>query len=84
MADLIIRDLDPAILETLRARAAARSRSVEEEVARILTLEAYRSEQTSSTGLGTRLMERLRDCDFEGAEIRELRGGPPWGADLEA
>ena len=67
MAQLIVRNLEDVVKNKLRELAESHGWSMEEEVG----------------GLGTRLMERFRDCASDDVEISELRGEPPQRAELE-
>ena len=74
MAQLVVRNLDDAVKDKLRRRAAAHGRSMEEEVRAILR-DAVKEEVRPKVGLGTRIAARfagigLRDSE----EIPEFRG----------
>ena len=68
MSSITIRNLDPAIKERLRVRAAEHGRSMEAE-ARLILQTALAS---SATGRGRNLFERI-----------QARFGPLGGADLD-
>jgi plasmid stability protein len=72
MAQLLVRNLDTAVKEALRKRAARNGRSMEEEARDILRRAA--SETTAgAVPLGTRIAGRFRDGGLV-APIEELRG----------
>ena len=76
MAQILVRNLDDAVKETLRARAREHGRSLEEEVRVILT-ESVKDPSASTEpefGLGTRIAQLFAGID-EPLEIPELRGG---------
>ncbi len=74
MAQLVVRNLDDAVKEKLRRRAAAHGRSMEEEVRAILR-DAVKDEARLKPGLGTRIAARFASIGLrEDEEIPELRG----------
>lgn len=82
MAQVIVRNLEDAIRDKIRAMARAHGRSMEEEIREILREAALRAPAESDEGLGTRLSRRFRGRGLD-AEIEELRGQPARPADLE-
>ena len=81
MASLIVRNIDAAVKQNLRERAAAKGHSMEEEVRTILT-NAARSSDTSSGETGADLFARIRERfrglgDLETALRPELPGREP-------
>lgn len=63
MAQIIVRNLDDAIRDKLRARAKAHGRSMEEEVREIIRVAVIRKPKKSSEeGLGTRIARRFAKC----------------------
>ncbi|MEM6567639.1 MAG: hypothetical protein AAF726_15950 [Planctomycetota bacterium] len=83
MAQLIVRNLEDVVKNKLRELAESHGWSMEEEVRRILRRAVQDSHEAEVGGLGTRLMERFRDCASDDVEISELRGEPPQRAELE-
>ncbi len=76
MAQLVVRNLDDAVKEKLRRRAAAHGRSMEEEVRAILR-DAVKDKAPPKGGLGTEIAALFRGIGLqEGEEIEELRGHP--------
>lgn len=78
MATLTIRDLDDALKQSLRVRAAHRNRSMEEEARQILRA-ALQSAPTPSTDLAQRIRSRfngLGDVHLPQA-VREAVRPPP-------
>ncbi len=74
MAQLVVRNLDEAVKEKLRRRAAASGRSMEEEVRAILR-DAVKAEVRQKGGLGTEIATLFRGIGLkEDEEIQELRG----------
>jgi plasmid stability protein len=74
MAQLVVRNLDDAVKEKLRRRAAAHGRSMEEEVRAILR-DAVKDEARPKSGLGKRIAARFAGIGLrEGEDIPELRG----------
>jgi plasmid stability protein len=78
MATLTIRDLDPAVKERLRVRAAKSGRSMEEEV-RVILRQATLEEANPRGGLGTAIRELFAPLGGVELEIapRELGRDPP-------
>jgi plasmid stability protein len=78
MATLTIRDLDEALKRSLRARAASRNRSMEEEARQILRAALLESPPTA-TDLATRIHSRfaaLGDVELPIAEREPVRSPP--------
>lgn len=71
MAQILVRNLEDDIKESLRSRAKAHGRSLEEEVRDILRAAVQPTEP--EVGLGTQIMALFRDCPMP--EIEEIRGG---------
>jgi plasmid stability protein len=71
---LTIRNLDDALKQRLRVRAAHRGHSMEEEARAILR--AALSEPTSRTGLGSRLHARILALSG-GGDLPILERSPP-------
>ncbi len=79
MAALTIRNLDDAIKQSLRIRAAQHGVSMEEEARRILRQALVRVSQPQ--GLGQRLKERfapVADADFALPARQPSRSAPDW------
>lgn len=84
MATLTIRNLDDELKSRLRIRAARNDRSMEEEVRLILrdaVLDTANDETT--TGLGTRIRERLEKTGGVDLELPERSESPRVPEDLE-
>jgi plasmid stability protein len=64
MAQIIVRNLDEAVKDKLRKRAARTGRSMEEEVRDILR-DALKDEGKPQKGLGTRIAERFRGIELQ-------------------
>lgn len=64
MAQIIVRNLDDAVKDKLRKRAARTGRSMEEEVRDILR-DALKDEGKPQKGLGTRIAERFRGIELQ-------------------
>jgi plasmid stability protein len=74
MAQLLVRNLDDAVRDRLRRRAASKGRSMEEEVREILAA-AVASDPPVEEPLGTWISRRFAGIGLrEGEEIPELRG----------
>ncbi len=73
MASITIRDLDEETKERLRRRAAARHRSMEEEVRQILR-EVVARDDMPTEELGARIIQRF--ADVGGVDL-ELPGRQP-------
>lgn len=75
MAQLLVRQLDPAVKESLRRRAQRHGRSMEEEARLILTQAVAREEEPGlcSPGLGSRMAALFSGAGLE-APIPEWRG----------
>ncbi|MFN0137843.1 MAG: FitA-like ribbon-helix-helix domain-containing protein [Phycisphaerae bacterium] len=83
MAQIIVRNLDDAIRDKLRARAKAHGRSMEEEVREIIRVAVIRKPKTEPRkGLGTRIAERFRGLGPM-PPIPELRGFEARPAEFE-
>ncbi len=75
MAQIIVRNLDDAIRDKLRARAKAHGRSMEEEVREIIRVAVIRKPtKKPRKGLGTRIADLFADCPLPGPIISELKG----------
>ena len=66
MTNLLIRNIDPAVKEALRARAAQNGRSMESEARRIVT-EAVAADQPNGPNLAEAIRRRL--APFGGVEL---------------
>jgi plasmid stability protein len=64
MAQILVRNLDEAVKDKLRKRAARTGRSMEEEVRDILR-DALKDEGKPQKGLGTRIAERFRGIELQ-------------------
>lgn len=64
MAQLLVRNLDPAVKEALQERARRHGRSMEEEVRLILrrAVESEEPQQQRPLGLGTRMAALFADA----------------------
>ncbi len=77
MAQLLVRNLDEAVKQRLRRRAALRGRSMEEEVRDILRAAADQPvEAPVGTGLGSRIARRFAGLGLD-AELGDMAG--EWG-----
>ncbi|MBM2810710.1 MAG: toxin-antitoxin system [Chloroflexi bacterium] len=74
MAQLVVRNLDEAVKERLRKRAAHNGRSMEEEVRDILRV-ALANDEQQSTSLGSWFASRFAGVGLT-EEIEEQRGQP--------
>ena len=85
LAQLLVRQLDPAVKELLRRRAQRHGRSMEEEVRLILAQAVARDEEpgTRPPGLGSRMAALFTEADLE-APIPEWRGVETIPASFEA
>lgn len=83
MAQFVVRNLDDSIRDKIRALAAARGRSMEEEVREIPRAAVLESSKRPTKGLGTRLKERFQGCSLQDGEVIEIRGQTPRQADLD-
>jgi antitoxin FitA len=73
VAQLVVRNLDEAVKQALRERAARRGRSLEEEVRAILRAAAAQEDAPSPEGLGTRIARRFAGLGLTD-EMPELHG----------
>jgi plasmid stability protein len=73
VAQLVVRNLDDALKEKLRKRAARRGRSMEEEVREILRSATTAEPEKADEPMGSRLERRFRGHGLE-EPIEELRG----------
>jgi plasmid stability protein len=80
MAQLVVRNLEEAVKQALRERAARRGRSLEEEVREILRT-AAQQDAPPPEGLGTRVARRFAGLGLA-ADVPELRGQAARAADL--
>ncbi len=74
VASITIRDLDPALKERLRVRAARHGRSMEEEV-RVILKTAIALGTVEPTRLGDAIAERFEALG--GVDLELPRRGPP-------
>ena len=82
MAQLVVRNLEEAVKQALRERAARRGRSLEEEVREILrTAAAQQDDASPPEGLGTRIARRFAGLGLA-EDMPELRGQAARAADL--
>ncbi|MFM8731952.1 MAG: FitA-like ribbon-helix-helix domain-containing protein [Phycisphaerales bacterium] len=80
MAQIIVRNLEEAVRDRLRARAARHGRSMEEEV-RLILRAAVAAGGRAEQPVGRRIAARFAKVGFE-SEIDELRGTPAMPAVL--
>jgi antitoxin FitA len=73
LAQLVVRNLDDAVKQALRERAARRGRSLEEEVREILRAAAAQRDAPPPEGLGTRIARRFTGLGLA-EDMPELRG----------
>ena len=89
MPTLLIRNIDPALHASLKARAAAHHRSLEEEVRLLLRTGVNCPENLASGGDIVRVAERLFgmgngiDLDLPARDWREDRPPPDFGGDTD-
>ncbi len=85
MAQILVRNIEDDVKEALRARAKRVGSSLEEYVRDVLRAEAVRTEP--EVGLGTLIMQLVKECPYEFPELPEIRGtsrpvldfsGPEW------
>lgn len=77
MAELLVRNLEPAIKERLKARAKRHGRSMAAEVREILRTAALEKSE-EEVGLGTAVAERFKGIGIDlDPFIEELRKEPP-------
>jgi plasmid stability protein len=57
--DLVIRDVDEALLHALRKRASRNGRTIEEEARIILSANASEGEHSETQGLASRIRKRF-------------------------
>lgn len=57
--DLVIRDVDEAVLRGLRKRASRNGRTIEEEARSILSASTSDGKRSESQGLASRIQRRL-------------------------
>ncbi|MFM9170421.1 MAG: FitA-like ribbon-helix-helix domain-containing protein, partial [Phycisphaerales bacterium] len=74
MAQIIVRNLEEAVRDRLRALAARHGRSMEEEV-RLILRAAVAAGGRAEQPVGRRIAARFAKVGFE-SEIDELRGTP--------
>ena len=82
MATLLIRGLDEDLKKTLRKRAAANGRSMEEEARRILQRQLV-TDARHDVGLGTWLVDIFGGQELEVPQRTELPRKPPFVSDDE-
>jgi phosphopantothenoylcysteine decarboxylase/phosphopantothenate--cysteine ligase len=91
MATLLIRNLDDAVRDKLRVRAAERGRSMEEEARTILAdaIEQAENDPDSLPGSGAKLLAELRkglvgeDIDFGEFPDQPVKIDPIWDDEEE-
>lgn len=81
MAQVVVRQLEEDLKERLKRRAKRHGRSVEAEIREILR-SAVAEERTPVARLGSRMASRFRGKGLK-ADLPELRGQSPRGADLD-
>jgi plasmid stability protein len=59
MAQVLVRDLDPAIVEKLKARAAAHGRSLQAELKAILEAQASQATKAAARALAACIRQRI-------------------------
>jgi len=59
MAQVLVRDLDPAIVEKLKARAADHGRSLQAELRAILEAQASQATKAEARALATSIRQRI-------------------------
>ena len=59
MAQVLVRDLDPAIVEKLKARAAAHGRSLQAELKAILEAQTSQATKTEARALAACIRQRI-------------------------
>ena len=74
MAQLVVRNLEDAVKNRLRRRAARHGHSMEEE-ARDILRDALKQEGAPARGLGSEIVSLFRRAGLDD-DIRELRGHP--------
>lgn len=74
MSQLLVRDLDPAVKERLRKRAAGHGRSMAEEVRAILRAAVAGDAVAPRDGLGTRISRRFAGLGLVEEDVPTLRG----------
>jgi antitoxin FitA len=83
-AQLVVRNLEPAVKARLQKRAKKHGRSMEEEVRDILRAAVSRDRAKSDEGFGTRFASHFKGIGLrEGEEIQEWRGYPIHPADFD-
>ena len=80
VAQIIVRNLEEAVRDRLRARAVRHGRSMEEEV-RLILRAAVAAGGRAEQPVGRRIAARFAKVGFE-SEIDELRGTPAMPAAL--
>ena len=80
VAQIIVRNLEDAVRDRLRARAVRHGRSMEEEV-RLILRAAVAAGGRAEQPVGRRIAARFAKVGFE-SEIDELRGTPAMPAAL--
>ncbi|NDD46435.1 MAG: toxin-antitoxin system [Synechococcaceae bacterium WB9_4xB_025] len=85
MAQLLVRQLDPAVKEALQRQAQRHGRSMEEEVRLILrrAVELEPTNTPANAGLGSRISALFAEAPFE-TPIPEWRGEAAQAAAFES
>lgn len=85
MAQLLVRQLDPALKEALQRQAQRHGHSMEEEVRLILrrAVELEPLGHTSKAGLGSRIAALFAEAPLD-APVEEWRGSAAQPADFES
>jgi hypothetical protein len=75
MPDILIRDLDPLVLNLLERHAGESGRSIEEEIRRILELAAHASDMEAARELADRISAEMNGHSHSdsAALVREIR-----------
>lgn len=87
MSQLVVRNLEPDLVESLKARAAAANISAEEQHRRILREALARPKKLSFEQVLMMMPNGGRDEDFERVQGEEMRPDPfddEWNAMLNA
>jgi plasmid stability protein len=83
MADLLVRNIDPKVKNTLKKRAHAHGRSLSEEVKAILDKDLKGPEPPEKMGMGT-WMQSLLPPEFRGDDlVFEYKGEFPKPPDFD-
>ncbi len=76
MAQLLIRNVDDNVRDSLRRRAARHGLSMEEELRDILRTAAAAEDATPPAGLGTRISAMFAEFGLQEGELEELPDAP--------